>query len=152
MDNWVTFLFGSGLSTLWHGSLLLAFVVLMGTGVYACQEPTGPSGVPFIVMSFFFLAFMFLVVASPINVVLWAGAAGYPFWVRLLLVPVTWALPGLLWTFLIRATDPNYPQRLVPGRILFFAHSILVYAANLWWLWRVQVVSAASTAVQAQAR
>ena len=69
---------------------------------------------------------------------LWAGAAGYSFWVRLLLVPATWALLGLLWTFLIWATDPNYPQRLLPGRILFFAHSSVVYAVNLWCLWRVQ--------------
>ena len=46
MGNWAVLIFGSGLSTLWRGSLFLAFVVLIGTGVHACQEPTGPSGAP----------------------------------------------------------------------------------------------------------
>jgi len=40
--------------------------------------------------------------------------------------------------FGVWATDPNNLQRLLPGRILFFAHSILAYAANLWCLWRTQ--------------
>jgi hypothetical protein len=138
ISHWITFVFGSGLMTLWHGALFAAFAALMGTGVYACQDPSGPSAAPLMVMSLFFLAFVLLAVASPVNCVLWAAAAGYALWTRILLVPVTWAVLGLLWLFLVWASDPNYPQRLVPGRILFFSHSVLIYAANLWWLWRVR--------------
>lgn len=137
-SDWFTFLFGSGVSTLWYGSLFVAFVLLVGTGVYACQDPAGPSGGPFIMMILFFLAFVFFAIASPINVVLWAGSTGYSLWARILLVPATWALLALLWTFLFWATDPNYPGRLLPGRVLYFLHSALVYAANLWLLWRLR--------------
>jgi len=137
-SNGLAFIFGSGISALWYGSLFVAFIVLMGTGVYACQESTGPSGGPFIMLILFFLAFTFLAIASPINAVLWAGSANYALWVKILLVPATWALLALLWTFLFWATDPNYPERLLPGRVLFFLHSILTYAANLWMLWRLR--------------
>lgn len=36
------------------------------------------------------------------------------------------------------ATDPNYPHMLVPGRVLFIMHSLLLYGGNLWLLWQIR--------------
>ena len=46
---------------------------------------------------------------------------------KVALVAGSFALVGLIWTFAIWATDPNYPERLFRGRVLFLAHS-----AGLW--------------------
>lgn len=48
---------------------------------------------------------------------------------------LAWVVTGLSWTFLVMATDPNYPEQLFTGRLLFTRHSILLYAGNLWMLW-----------------
>ena len=133
------FFFGSGAAIWWHGSLFVAFLALLGTGIYACQSSDGPaSGAPFIMLMLFFLVFMFLAAASPVNLLLWASRAGLSVWMMILLVPVSWLLLAPLWTFLFWATDPNYPGWLVPGRVLFFAYSLLIYGANLWLLWRAR--------------
>jgi hypothetical protein len=55
-----------------------------------------------------------------------------------LFLVVTWIVVGLSWTFLFWATDPNYPHLLLPGRVFFIAHTIMLYAANLWLLWQIR--------------
>ncbi|HLZ33857.1 MAG TPA: hypothetical protein VKP13_07560 [Nitrospira sp.] len=60
--------------------------------------------------------------------------AGYGFRSKAFIVLLSWVVVGISWTFLFWATDANYPEQLLPGRILFTLHSGLLYAANLWLL------------------
>jgi hypothetical protein len=141
--GWTTFLFGSGTWTMWYGSLCLAFLMLMGTAYYACQDPSGPSATPMLMLMVFFVAFVIMAIGTTIDVALWAGTAGYGPGVTIVFVAAAWVALGLLWTFLFWASDPNYPDRLLPGRLLFTLHSMLIYAGNLWILWQLRAASPA---------
>lgn len=136
--SWLAWGFGGGTWTTWYGLLFIAFLMLLGVTVYAMQDPAGPSATPFLMMGLFFIAFGIFVVLSPIDAWLWATAQGYSVLAKIFLVPATWVLLAFLWTFLFWATDPNYPEKLLPGRILFPLYSLLIYAANLWLLWRIR--------------
>ncbi|MEQ1794327.1 MAG: hypothetical protein ABL970_09075 [Nitrospira sp.] len=73
----------------------------------------------------------------------WPWWHGVLFFMFLLLV---WSVTGLSWIFLFVATDPNYPEQLFTGRVLFTLHSILLYAGNLWMLWVLRTGEASSGA------
>jgi hypothetical protein len=136
--GWWAFIFGGGTWTWWYGILFLALLMLMGTAIYACQVPSGPGAGPFIMLGVFFVAFVMLTIVSTVDVAWWAGASGSGLRAKILFVLATWVAVGLLWPFLFWATDPNYPERLLPGRLLFTLHALLLYAGNLWLLWRLR--------------
>lgn len=136
--GWTAMTFGNGTWTLWYGSLFLAFLLLLGTGVYACFEPSGPGAGPMLMLMVFVLAFSAMLVVTSVDVGLFARAAGSGFMLISLLIIVTWIGVGLSWTFLFWATDPNYPDMLLPGRMLFILHSIMLYGGNLWLLWQLR--------------
>ena len=48
--SWPAIVFGSGAWTLWYGSLFLAFLMLLATGLYACVEPSGPGAGPMLML------------------------------------------------------------------------------------------------------
>lgn len=124
--------FGAGTWTLWYGALLLTFLMLMGTAVYACIEPSGPSAGPMLMLLVFILAFAGMFVMTSVDVALLVRALGYGFMSSIFAVLLAWIILGLSWTFLFWATDPNDPPMLIPGRALFIGHSLLLYAGNLW--------------------
>lgn len=130
----VSLFFGSGSWVFWYGALFMVLVALMGTALYVWQDPAGPSAGPMIMLTVFFFAFVVLAVISTIDVAWWAKAAGCGLMTITLFVLLTWGALALLWTFLFWASDPNYPDRLLPGRLLFLVHSIGLYAGNLWLL------------------
>ncbi len=136
--GWFSFLFGGGAWMLWYGSLFAAFLMLVGTSLYTCMEPSGPSAGPMLMLMVFFLAFIIMLVVTSVDIAWWAGTAGYGLVSKAFFVLLTWVAVGLLWTFLFWATDPNYPGQLLPGRILFTGHSLLLYGGNLWLLWRIR--------------
>ncbi len=138
--GWTSFFFGQGAWAFWYGALLLAFLMLMVTAFYACVDPAGPGAGPMLMLMVFFLGFSIMLVMSTVDVWMWAGTAGYGVPLKAVLVIVTWIVVSTSWTWLFWATDPNYPEKLVPGRVLFTAHSVLLYAANLWLLAQVRRV------------
>ena len=127
------FLFGQGGWIWWHGALALSFVMLLGAAIYAWRDPKGP-GSGILMFMVFCLAWFLMLVFSTVDVVRWSLATQDGWGMRMLFVLFGWIAVGLLWTFLFWATDPNYPEKLLPGRILFTAHSVALYFANLWML------------------
>ena len=136
--GWFSVVFGGGAWMLWYGSLFASFLMLLGTAYYAYSEPSGPSAGPMLMLMVFSLGFVIMLIVTSVNVALWAGTAGYGFMTRAFFVLLTWVVVGVSWTFLFWATDPNYPEQLLPGRILFTLHSLLLYAGNLWLLWQIR--------------
>lgn len=130
--------FGNGHWILWYGALFIAFLMLLGTGVYACLEPSGPGAGPMLMLMVFVLSFSVMLVMTSIDVGWFARMAGSGFVTIAFFVLMAWVAIGLSWTFLFWATDPNYPHLLLPGRILFIAHSISLYAGNWWLLWHIR--------------
>ncbi len=104
-------------------AVTVAFAGLMLTGWYAIQDPSGPSATPILVFMVLMIAMGILLLVTPINLVRWAAAGGRGFAIKVALVAGSFTLVGLIWTFAVWATDPNYPERLFRGRVLFFAHS-----------------------------
>ena len=137
-SGWMGIVFGHGTRTLWSGSLLIAFLMLLGTGVYACLEPEGPGAGPMLMLMVFVLAFAAMVVITSVDVVLFAKGRGRGVMTIALCLFVTWIALGFSWTFLFWATDPNYPHMLLPGRVLFIAHSIILCGGNFWLLWQIR--------------
>lgn len=88
----------------------------------------------------FFLEFSIMLIISTVDVWMWAATAGYGVLIKAAIVVLLWIVAGLLWTWLFWATDPNYPDRLVPGRIIFVMQSRLLYWGNLWFLSRIRGV------------
>ena len=138
MTGWITVVFGNGTWTLWYGSLSIAVLMLLGTGVYACLTPEGPSAGPMIMLMVFFLAFCMMLVVTSVDLGLFLRTVGSGVVTISLFLLAAWIAVGLSWTFLFWATDPNYPHMLVPGRVLFIAHSLLLYGGNLWLLWQIR--------------
>lgn len=138
-DGWMSFFVGKGSWTLWYGSLFAAFLMLMGTGVYACLDPSGPGAGPMLMLMVFILAFAGILVVTSVDVVLLARGAGYGFISMAISILLAWIAVGLSWTFLFWATDPNYPEMLLPGRALFILHSLLMYGGNLWLIWQIRL-------------
>ena len=136
--QWLTFFFGGGLWTFWYGALFTVFLSLIGTIYYLWQDPQGPSGAAFILYILYFYAFAVVVVITTVDVAWWARTVGYGFMATGGLVILAWIILGLSWKFIFMASDPNYPERLLPGRILFTLHSVLLYLGNLWLLWRIR--------------
>jgi hypothetical protein len=136
--GWMGIVFGTGTWTLWYGSLFIAFLMLLGTGVYACLDPVGPGAGPMLMLMVFVLAFAAMVIVTSVDVAVFAKGSGSGYVSLALYLLVTWIVVGISWTFLFWATDPNYPEMLLPGRTLFIAHSILLYGFNLWLLRRIQ--------------
>jgi len=134
--SWLSILFGGETWSWWYGALFTMFLAMMGTAYYACQEPTGVGGgAPILMFLLYAYAFLILAVMSTVDVVLWARASGHGILITGLFLLLAWSVTGLSWTFLFMATDPNYPEQLFAGRVLFTLHSILLYAGNLWMLW-----------------
>lgn len=129
----MVFLFGQGSWIWWHGVLALAFVMLLGVAVYAWRDPKGPGAGIFMFMVFV-LAWLLMLVFSTVDVVRWSFARDDGWGMRIGFVVLAWIAAGLLWTFLFWATDPNYPEKLLPGRILFTVHCVALYFGNLWML------------------
>ena len=138
MTGWKTMAFGNGTWTLWYVSLFITFLMLLGTGVYACLEPEGPGAGPMLMLMVFFAAFCVMLVVTSVDIGLFARRAGSGFVAIALFVVITWIGVGLSWPFLFWATDPNYPHMLLPGRVLFIMHSLLLYGGNLWLLWQIR--------------
>lgn len=131
---------GGGKWSLWYGALASAFLMLMGTAVYACLDSDGPGAGPILMLMVFFLEFSIMLIISTVDVWMWAATAGYGVLIKAAIVVLLWIVAGLLWTWLFWATDPNYPDRLVPGRIIFVMQSRLLYWGNLWFLSRIRGV------------
>lgn len=104
-------------------AVTVALACLMLTGWYAIQDPSGPSATPILVFMALMIGIGILLLVTPINLVRWAAAGGRGFAIKVLLVAASLVLVGLIWTFAVWATDPNYPERLARGRVLFLAHS-----------------------------
>ena len=136
--SWPAIVFGSGAWTLWYGSLFLAFLMLLATGLYACVEPSGPGAGPMLMLMVFCVALAALLIITSVDVAWFARVAGSGVMAIGLFVVMSWVGVSFSWTFLFWATDPNYPHMLWPGRVLFFTHSVLLYAANLWLLWHMR--------------
>jgi len=114
--------------------LFALFLAMMGTAYYACLDSSGPSGAPFLIFMLYAYAFLVLAVMSTVDVALWARASGHGILTTGLLLMLAWIVIGLSWPFLFMATDPNYPEQLFAGRVLFTLHSTLLYVGNLWML------------------
>ena len=136
--GWMGIVFGNRAWIIWYGSLLIAFLILLGTGVYACLEPEGPGAGPMLMLMVFVLAFAAMAIITSVDVMLFEKARGRGVMTIALCLLVTWIALGFSWTFLFWATDPNYPHMLLPGRMLFIAHSIILYGGNLWLLWQIR--------------
>lgn len=130
----MVFLFGQGGWIWWHAALAVTFVMLVGVAIYAWRDPKGPGGGAILMFMAFCLAWFLMLVFSTVDVVRWSLATQDGWGMRVLFVVLGWIAVGLLWTFLFMATDPNYPEKLLPGRILFTAHCVALYVGNLWML------------------
>lgn len=119
---------------MWYGALFAVFLLLMGTVLYVCQDPSGLSAGPFIMQGLFVIAFGILAILSTVDAARWAGAVGYGLGAQVLFVMAAWLALGMLWTVLFRVSDPNYHEWLLLGRVLFTAHSILLFVGNHLWL------------------
>ena len=133
MRRGMTFLFGQGNWIWWHGALALAFVMLLVVAAHAWLDP-GDTGSGILMFMVFCAAWFMMLVLSTGDVVLWSLARDDGWGMRIGFVLLAWIVVGLLWTLLFMATDPNYPKKLLPGRILFTAHCVALYTANLWML------------------
>lgn len=118
-----------------------AFACLMLTGWYAIQDSTGPSGSVFVMFLALAGAMGILLLVTPINLVRWATVTGRGFGIKLLLVAAAVGLVGLIWTLVVWATDPNYPERLTRGWVLYFAHSAGICLLNYAAIRRVRPVA-----------
>lgn len=147
-DSWLSILFGGGTWPWWYGVLFALFLALMGTAYYACLDSSGPSGAPFLMFMLYAYAFLLLAVMSTVDIWLWARASGHGIPMTGLFMLLAWIVLSLSWTFLFWATDPNYPERLMMGRVLFTLHSILLYVGNLWMLRVLRTDGASSGATR----
>jgi hypothetical protein len=111
----------------------------MATGLYAMVAASGPSARPMVMLLVFVLGFLLMLFMTTIHVVRYAGIAGYGIMSKLLFVLLAWMAVSCSWTFLVWATDPNYPEQVVPGRTLLFLHAFLTYVGNLWLLWHLSL-------------
>ena len=133
MRRGMTFFFGQGNWIWWHGALALAFVMLLAVAIHAWSGAKG-TGAGILMFMVFCVAWFMMLVLSSVDVVVWSFARDDGWGMRIGSVLLAWIAVGVLWTFLFMATDPNYPAKLLPGRILFTALSVALYAANLWML------------------
>lgn len=101
-------------------------------------DPKGPGGGPFMAFLAFCGAWSVLLILSTANGILWARATQLNWALWIVLILGLWIAVGLLWSFLFMASDPNYPHRLVPGRIYFGVLTLVIYLANLAMLARVR--------------
>ena len=134
----ITFFIGQGLWIWLHAALGGAFLLLAAVLWYMVLDPKGPGGGAFLAFLGFFVGWAVLLILSTVNGILWARVSHLHWALWILLLIVVWAAVGFLWMFLFMASDPNYPQRLVPGRILFGALTLVVYLGNLAMLVRVR--------------
>lgn len=121
-----------------HAALGGAFLTLAAVLWYMVIDPKGPGGGAFLAFLGFCVAWGVLLVFSTVNGILWARAAQFHWALWILVILGVWIAVGLLWTFLFMASDPNYPQRLFPGRIIFGALTVAIYLGNLAMLARVR--------------
>jgi hypothetical protein len=133
MRRGLAFLFGHGSWVWWHGALAVAFVLLLGVILYAWRDPKGP-GAGILMFMVFCLAWLMMLIFSTVDVLRWSFARDDGWGLRIGFIVLAWIAVGLLWTLLFWATDPNYPEKLLPGRILFTAHCVALYFGNLWML------------------
>lgn len=115
-----------------------AFLTQAAVLWYMVQDTKGPGGGAFLAFIAYNGAWMVLLVISTVSGILWARAAQLHWLLWILVLLGLWIAVGLMWQFLFMATDPNYPHRLVPGRILFGALTTGIYLANLAMLARVR--------------
>ena len=127
----LVFFTGKGRWIWWHAALAAACLSLAGVAVYAWIDPKGPGGGAFLMFIAFCLAWLLMLAISTVDILLWSSARKHGWKWRLVLVPVAWTAVGLLWTFLFWATDPNYPEMLLPGRLLLSGHVAALYLVNL---------------------
>jgi len=120
------FLFGDGRWRLRYVSVTLVFVMLAATAIYAWQESSAPSATPILFFMIFCSAFAILSVVFPANVWQWSGRMGYSAMRKSFMIVAALLFAGLLWKFLFQATDPNYPERLLRGRLLFVFEALLI--------------------------
>lgn len=136
--RWTEVILGGSGARWQRWALLLSFLTLLGVSWYSAFGPAGPGAGPMLVYLAFALAFVVLLFLTPLNATRWTAATGRPRWLNLFIVPGAIVMVWYLWTFVVWGTDPNYPQRLSRGRILLPLHAALVYAVNLYFLWRVR--------------
>ncbi|WP_414662058.1 hypothetical protein [Horticoccus sp. 23ND18S-11] len=121
-----------------HAAMGGAFLTLAAVLWYMVIDPKGPGGGAFLAFLGFCVAWAVLLLLSTVVAVLWARTSQlhWALWIALILG--LWIAVGLLWTFLFMASDPNYPHRLLPGRISFGALTVAIYLGNLAMLARVR--------------
>jgi hypothetical protein len=137
--NCTDFFFGRPPLRWAYGLLFVAWLLLMATALYAAAETSGPSAWPMLMLLVFVLGFLLMLSLTTVHVVRYAGMAGYGLVSKLLFIVLTWLGVGCSWTFLFWATDPNYPEQLMPGRVLFTLHGLVTYIGNLWLLWHISL-------------
>jgi len=134
----LTFFVGQG-GWIWlHAALGGAFLTLAAVLWYMVLDPQGPGGGAFIAFLGYCCAWFVLLLLSTVNGILWARAAQLHWALWIVVIVGLWTAVGLQWTFLFMASDPNYPHRLLPGRILFGALTTAIYLGNLVMLARVR--------------
>jgi hypothetical protein len=134
----ITFVIGHG-GWMWlYAALGGAFLTQAAVLWYMVAAPQGPGGGPFLAFIAYTGAWVVLLAISTVSGILWARAAQLPWLLWILVLLGLWVAVGLMWQFLFMATDPNYPHRLVPGRILFGALTTAIYLANLAMLARAR--------------
>ncbi len=134
----ITFLVGQGPWIWLHAALGGAFLMLAAVLWYMVLDPKGPGGGAFLAFLGFFVGWAVLLILSTVNGILWARACQLNWALWLLVLVVVWVAVGFLWFFLFMASDPNYPHRLFPGRILYGALTLVVYLVNLAMLARIR--------------
>jgi hypothetical protein len=134
----ITFFLGHG-SWIWLYAVLGgAFLTQAGVLWYMVLAPKGPGGGPFLAFMAYTVAWLVLLVLSTVSGILWARATQLHWMLWILVLLGLWIAVGLMWQFLFMASDPNYPHRLLPGRILFGALTTAIYRANLVMLARAR--------------
>jgi hypothetical protein len=134
----IHFFLGHGWWTWLYAALGGAFLTQAAVLWYMVLDPKGPGGGPFLAFMAYAVTWMVLLVASTASGILWARSAQLHWMLWILVLLGLWIAVGLMWQFLFMATDPNYPHRLLPGRILFGALTTAIYLTNLVMLARAR--------------
>jgi hypothetical protein len=117
---------------LWHVILVIATLGLLGVVIYAWElsPDDGPGAGPLLMAGVLSLSMVLLVIVSAVDAVLWATAAGWPRWRRIVLVPVALILGLGAFMLALYTNDSADPFLNKVGLVLLAAVALIAHLLN----------------------
>ena len=111
----------------WKALLVVDVLGLLAVAVYAAlaSPDDGPGATPLLMAGLLSLCVIVLALVSAVNAVLWAGAVGWSWWRRLVLIALALVGAALVFVAAAYASDPGESSRVRWGGLMLFVLSAL---------------------------